>query len=931
MLNVLIDTCVWRILVSKKEISEKLILLKRLTSSKEINLLVPLVLKEEWEKHRNIELTSAEKTVVQHEKTFKDLYGLQMSKSQKTTAVDSIRSQVHIIDELFILGTLINEESSTLIKAAQNSKAKKAPFRTKSDSMKDAILIFSALDYLSEKETNELIFVSDNYTDFAVEIDGQYQLHPDILGHYLNVNVTYFKSLNEFIDFLKVETGIGSQSHDVESIQTSQSNIFNIDTSSDIIEQLDKYVLNRYSEISFYPLLFLKKDVPFKLKNNQWTHYSLFTLQTGNKDIITFFRNLNISENTISLYDPSSAIFSTQDEMKLKNVLRILNSNLIFYLADNERKYKIDIRFQNYKHCDCSRCNYNRFLLGKALPQLKINSGDDERTLLKKAFVNYQFGNYITAVEIIEVLAARAKSSNRLTTYFIAKFNLTKLKIFIENNYWGKDRPNDLLVRLGSINLADDYKIARSNENGDFIEWLYKNSFYNESFTKLQLLCNEIRHHYQLQTEGGFTSNNEIWSLINEFAEIESFLNQNFIIYDSFQEFNNLFEIFLESVIASHAIPESQGSKLSYLDDYILKKIAHYASANFLQEVMRRYNLQSLKYNATSPEPETFLTVSYNFLENYQSTMLQIEEFDVNSRKIFLLKYNRIFSNIVFLFTALEFDNSTRIRFSEKLLDYLCQENVVKDDGLNYVRGFFWKNYKILTDALKLRFIKMILENKKYYDEYSFKLGSVILSSRIDKSIPNEYFNDIVNICFNGLIPKSSLHSIVYFYDTSNSDQKATIRNLVEDKIDQNFDYDLYYFAVIYDVLSDHVLHFEKFYEQSFPEKNVTSFRTAFIDKNVKRFNRLNTFINVALKLNLDFKSRIFEPIKAFDPYYEWLCDLNDFDYSQFNPFWVAEYRTSYYDEHFKSSDKLRESLASYLKATRNSIVQESYFEIYGK
>jgi hypothetical protein len=61
------------------------------------------------------------------------------------------------------------------------------------------------------------------------------------------------------------------------------------------------------------------------------------------------------------------------------------------------------------------------------------------------------------------------------------------------------------------------------------------------------------------------------------------------------------------------------------------------------------------------------------------------------------------------------------------------------------------------------------------------------------------------------------------------------------------------------------------------------------------RDNRLGAIINLCLKFNIDLTSDRFDHFKGFDPYYDWLMDMGNFDYSKFDPRWITEYTTTFY------------------------------------
>ena len=932
MTNLLIDTCSWKQLISKNEISKELIQLKSWVKNGEVNLFCPEVLKEEWIKHRNIEIEAISKALNNQKKSLK-LFNIPIADSQLELAKELLESQVSIVDELLKLSSFIPTSDSAKIRTTDHATKNKAPFHKKRESHNDALLIFSTLDYFDKNGLQEFNFLSDNYNDFTQSIDNGYKIHPDISKGYDKMSIRYFRKPQDLINAYISQKGLTSLKEDVDILPFSSSRVLAISQNCPIIDQLHEYVTKRYSEITFYPLHLLKLDFPFKVTSSFWSHYGLFTLHTDNTVLFGLFESLTLSEgNAISISNPLYTANVENPKDKIEAVLNKLNANLVFSIGNREQNKKIDIRHLDKKICNCVRCNFNRLNFHLALNDSNPEEGDDVNNLIKKAYVNYQFGSFIKSVEIYEKVAEWAEKNEKHTTLFLAKYNLSKLSIFIQNHYWGKNNNEELVNKLQEIDLEKIAKSTSTAENAKLIEWIVKGTFYTQTLLKIQSLVSELRDSYYLQTEGGFSSNSTIWNLINEFGSIDSFLNQNFIVYDSFSEFFEIFELFTESVIASHAIPESQGSKLSYMDDYILKRLVYYGNTDIIQKYLRRYSLKQIKYKSSSPEGETFLDICFNFFDGY-SFVNQFNIFEESNHNFFWLKYNRIFSNILTLFGIVDSNNLSKNQFAKKLLSFLRDENVIKENNLSSVRTFLWNTKDDLSPEAKREFVDLMLTNKKYHNDDSFELVGSLLRSFETEGISSNIFTKIMELHFENSIDRRSRYdtsSIVYFYKASNQEQQLIIRDKIVRLLTNKFHRELYYRSIMYDLLEYTDDLFESFYIDSIPKANTTSFRNAFISKDEKRFESVNELINLCFKFKIDLGANKFDWIRELDPYYKWLENLHDFDYSGFKPYWIIEYNTSYYDEQFKNCSKLRTVLSSYLRTNKNPVILKKYFNIYG-
>lgn len=199
------------------------------------------------------------------------------------------------------------------------------------------------------------------------------------------------------------------------------------------------------------------------------------------------------------------------------------------------------------------------------------------------------------------------------------------------------------------------------------------------------------------------------------------------------------------------------------------------------------------------------------------------------------------------------------------------------------------------------------------------------------KGISEETFIKIIESHFyeNDIFTRSS-STIAYFFKAASSSQKDVIRNRVESSLLKKFNYDLFYESVMFNVIDASEWQFAEFFKESLPKQNSTSFRNMFINSDEKRFERVNMLVNLCFKIKADLGKQIFTQIKEIDLYYQWLLDLDNFDYSKFKVYWIIEYDTMYFNDRFRNCIKLRDILTAYLKTNKAPRIQEAYFGIYG-
>jgi hypothetical protein len=94
----------------------------------------------------------------------------------------SVDEVLEEIESVFSISEVLSIENQALLDSLQHSIARKKPFHGKQlDSLADAMILFSLLNYAKTNELkDEIIIVSSNYKDFAESANKKEELHSDI-------------------------------------------------------------------------------------------------------------------------------------------------------------------------------------------------------------------------------------------------------------------------------------------------------------------------------------------------------------------------------------------------------------------------------------------------------------------------------------------------------------------------------------------------------------------------------------------------------------------------------------------------------------------------------------------------------------------------------------------------------------------------------
>lgn len=601
MKYVLIDSCILRHLVDTNGFSKYIIELENLINNNEIRLITHKVIIEEWEKH---------KVKWKKEKE---------NKNKKTSSQFIIfQDSIFIENQFEKISTLVKNsyqilETPDIINSeyAKRQKEKLAPFITKKDSLSDWEIIGSACHYCEFNNIKELVFISDNHTDFADEKNIK-NIHPSLSIRFKQLSINYFKNYTDFFDEIDL-TKNNSIFEELKLSEISLSFSYNANIKKNILDSICSLYKDMYNEIDFIPLHILKKSYPFTSNEDKFTHYSIFELSYVNDKVSDFFSNLKIKNEEIKFKNEELVNGIPKYIEKTKFILSKLTNNLIYNIRGIEQKGNTNI-FYNYLNIHSS--------IGSAYNKLKFNdifewSIDFKHTKekLEWAYYNYLVGNFSKANLIYEEITEMALKNNEFITYFIAKYNQKHLINFLNNPLKNKLIDKLLIEELKKIDPVEIAVKFKTKTAYNLLLFIAQEDFFTEGFQNILDEKNKIIEHYYIQLNGGWSNNNHVWNLIEEFVKIESFLNSNFIIYNKFTNYYNLFDVVIEGLFAAHAMKDSQ-RYFTIFDDYWIQKIIFYGNKESILKHFNRYQLKFLKYetSSNSNEKESFIELAENLI-----------------------------------------------------------------------------------------------------------------------------------------------------------------------------------------------------------------------------------------------------------------------------------------------------------------------------
>jgi hypothetical protein len=219
MLRLLIDTSVWLDLATSRDGQKWIVPLRVLAFQKKLELLVPAVVIEEFDRNRpRLEVavtTSIIDRLRQLRRELRDFAGgrnehvwLEETR-QHIPLVNAMAPQnFREIGELLLGGKTLTPTELEYARVVQRGLDKKAPFGSDKNSVADALLIELYATQISQAGSGEVYcFVTSNHRDFSLPSGDRRQPHPDLAAIFSRAESHYGYGIDGLNDILTEHLG----------------------------------------------------------------------------------------------------------------------------------------------------------------------------------------------------------------------------------------------------------------------------------------------------------------------------------------------------------------------------------------------------------------------------------------------------------------------------------------------------------------------------------------------------------------------------------------------------------------------------------------------------------------------------------------------------------------------------------------------------
>lgn len=924
MIHLMIDTCSLLQLADKNGYSQ-LLQLDTHVNNHVVVLYVNESIIEEWNKHKN-DLSKREQRVLLRKNQTDHPNQLLPAQLNKPNTV-IVNDQLLLLDELINKAELIKTPEGIRNEAIERIENKLAPFHKGQSAVNDWKIIGSFGNYCEKYGVSEMCFISNNKNEFADPNNPKRNIHSDIQERFRSLKINYYKDYSDF--FREIDCLLGKPL--IQSSISSKKYSFKATKQKNEIDSVYYLFHDLYKELNFIPINILRKYYPFAHSEDFKANYYSFELSNVQKGLMRYLNNIEIVDSCkIQIKENSDIELSSEMVDKLRFILKRFNSNLIYNISGYEGRTSKDLKFsENQDSCDCCKCLYESFNFQDTYNQLiepiKMQELSER---MKVAYYKFKLGQTIPAYIDFKKISEDALKSNSHITYFISTYNQVQLGRLL---YFDLDYTESECERLSNeaqkIDLFEIANNLKSLTDYELVLYIAKQSFFHNGYEQISTVTDKIIENKQLYENGGWSSNSHVSELVQYFGETEFFIRSNYVIFDEYSDFDRLFDSVTQGMLVSYSTSKKFGGRLTGLNSYWLHKILMYGTPKSIKKYFAQNQLNIIDYTSNETDKDIILEFSKNLLSK-KNIEFVLSEF---SNKRFEEKYNRYSQNLVTLSAYLNFDNNVLELFATLLIDFVELQKDENYDFLDAVHLFINKKGKTLSLITRNRFLFHYIKL-----DYPFK-GSIVATiirnykeneieitpTELDQLI----LDSITNNNESGFRHKQI--SVLELFKVVDSESKIKIVNAIQFKLNKQFDFELFYDATMREVISLNKRKLFKLIDNLDIDKYNPTLRPRLRwGRYEYQISYLNELLNICFKNNLKTNTFRFQKFKKINNYYEWLVEMDNFDYTNFDIEWIVAYDTVYFNRQMSKSKETISFILEYLKNKRDRNISDALIEI---
>lgn len=683
-------------------------------------------------------------------------------------------------------------------------------------------------------------------------------------------------------------------------------------------------LLREFKEM-FFPLQTFKPHSfqnLFPFNNTDKSVFSdRFFFEVKNEKVKKFLQNISKNKGNGLRYKGNKGISSKE----LEDILDLCGNNLLYFIESKNKQESVRLPIIYEEHCQCVRCNFYKLDFKNLSKQLlsnnkKYNNGRIEDQL-KNAFINFKVGNYKESYNQLKKLDAKY-GQNYSVLRFICHYNIQNVYYQFLSSYHGRDR-DKLLEEIQQ--KYDTHKLiirCKEKEIRDQLEWIHEDNF----IKKNALEADEAIYKISASVKRQYNAMRAVDELLDLLSFTYGAIQSNFLFYDIYDSFETTVEKSLNGIIGAfsvqHLVYENKnirGFPISkfHFNDFLLDLMIFHCNSDKLKACFLEHKVQEL----ASPKNSVLLKLK-NILRTYSEAKTITRRQAKKHNYDFHYKLERIVGNVFLVLSKIKIDPSEFISVPNLLLNFFKREKDIAWYHANSIRYLIFKyDDHTLFTALELENLINLIYTRQYGKHGFLELFSEALQ---------KYYPDYVlknNILYKYIIKQytpDKFKDLIALWHVTEPKIKIKISKFLGNDIQNNFDATVYCKLAMNGII-EYDLCLDKFLTQVTGYKNAWNYERVG-DNFMPYFPIVNFLISFVFQFNISSDHQQLKELAAANEYFNWLLNLETFDYSKFKLEWIGVYDHWTYFKRFRMVNILKENIELKLKEENDEYLTNLYY-----
>jgi hypothetical protein len=703
----------------------------------------------------------------------------------------------------------------------------------------------------------------------------------------------------------------------------------------DIIGSLTKLIDN-FEGLSVLPGHILSKLPPFSKSTKSQSHFNDidYTLYTDNRALFDFFKDVRLDvDNYFKISDGS-----VLPQESMRQIFSFLEYNFIYHIApsrDNNGDERVCVHnlFQ-HKGCDCERCSLKKLRWSMAIAKAKAPLDESNfNNWFRRGFVLLELGKIAEALGLYKKLGEESLLKKRYVAYIVSKFHMVSCSFLIRNAFH-VDNSDTLLDEVSKIDLQLEIdNIAErpevKSEVVKVLKWLVSSSYYLATFVEMDLRFRDAIKSWDIDRRGSVVSINHYQKVSATSSELTVFVEGN-TFHPSYFNGLRLFVLkVIEAGLIQYSLKNPMSNRISDVHPYFLHLCFTYCEAENINELFIKYKVDRLSFGEYEGEPDGKLLVYVNDLISSLDGCADFirSEYEAGNAS----PKRKLNSHLKVAMVLVSIADLTDIQVNDLVLKFVSITNhdIIEAATIGQLKNILNRRKHVLKSSTFMACYFVLLESKEFDRILLTKELPFYLKEAHPDFVDNELkTNYVVRKRIQELTNFNDykVYILLFYFQVAPEEIKKEITNRVETLLENHFDTQVFFLAAFHGI-SACDRFFVKLIERVPRLEMAKKSTISMLGYEDFRNDNLDRLISLAYKYGIDLMRPEIQALADGVDYYEWLLNLDGFDYEKFDAYWLLYEPNLIFLNEFKKYKKLKDAVKKYITQSRVSRLQEIYME----